>query len=104
MITYFYGDPENQILFLGATPLSLFRELHLHPAACRHLECQLGFRFLAFSPFSEPPVLGEGEGAVRFSPCCSPFGAGLGGPLPLVGGLRTFVLHQGYPYQGISPG
>ena len=36
------------------------------PAACRHLEFQLSFLFLALSPFLTPTVLGLQGGAARF--------------------------------------
>ena len=38
LITYFDGDPENQILILGAAPLSLFKELHIHPSSLQARE------------------------------------------------------------------
>ena len=38
LIAYFNGDRENQTLILGAAPLSLFRELHIHPCSLQGLK------------------------------------------------------------------
>ena len=81
MITNFHGDPENQILILGAAPLSLFGELNFNAS------------FLAFSLLLlVPPALGVFHLAAHLK---------VWGWVLLFHhwmGLRTFVVHKAYPY------
>ena len=80
-------------LWLGP-PYPSSRNFTSTPAGCRQLDCQLSFRFLAFSPFSAPPLLGEG-GGLQFSshPAARPWGQGYVGLSHQRQGLRTSVLH-----------
>ena len=72
------------------------------PATCRHLECQLRRRFLAFSfPLSAPPALGV-EGTVRFFQAAHPWGWGL--VFHLWGVRSFFALLQGYPHREFPQG
>ena len=71
------------------------------PAAYRHLECQLRRCLVALSLLLlASPALGVEE-AGRFFTRRLTLRCGVGSscsPPPGGGGLRTFVLHQGYPY------
>ena len=98
LITYFDGDPENEILILGAAPLCLSRELHFQPGSLLALAVPVEHALLGVTLLFGA-VRDEAGGDILFFTLLVTLRCRFGcSSSTSSGGVRTFILHQGYPY------
>ena len=68
VVTYFSGDPENQILILEAAPLSLSRELHIQPSSVQALAVPLELALFGVVVLSGAASASGGGDSTLFTP------------------------------------